>query len=182
MDPRAGRALVTLVTCGVLLGGAEARADRPDIVLQVDPEHFQLTAHDLRDSSQGPRFPVVLGSPHHPTPRGTFRIYSVVREPAWTPGPEARARGAERIPPSAQGPLGVAKIPFARGGLALHGGAEPLVLGKPVSLGCIRATDEALLELLAWLEERGALAAPESASPTGKSLQKLRARVQIQIQ
>jgi hypothetical protein len=39
----------------------------------------------------------------------------------------------------------------------LHGGADPLLLGKPVSLGCVRARDRDLLILLDWLEQRGAL-------------------------
>ena len=61
-------------------------------------------------------------------------------------------------------PLGVGKIPFAEGGeIALHGGAHPLLLGKPMSLGCVRALDADLLALLAWLEERGAL---QVARPT----------------
>jgi len=187
MEPRvrylARRALLSTTFCAVLISLAHAaRAERPAIVLLVDRDQFELSAHDLRDASAGPRFPVVLGSPHHPTPKGSFWIYHVVREPGWTPGPDARARGAERVPPSARGPMGVAKIPFAQGGFALHGGAEPLLLGKPVSLGCIRARDEDLLALLSWLEARDALTAPESAAPTGESLQKLRTRVQIQIQ
>jgi lipoprotein-anchoring transpeptidase ErfK/SrfK len=61
----------------------------------------------------------------------------VVRNPGWSPGAIARSVGAHELPPSADGPLGAGKIPFAeRGEIALHGGANPLLLGKPVSLGC----------------------------------------------
>ena len=51
------------------------------------------------------------------------------------------------------------EMPFAGGEFALHGGANPLLVGKPVSLGCARATDADLLRLIAWLEERKALVA-----------------------
>ena len=159
-----------------------AAAEPPDIGLQVDRDRFELRARDLRDQSDGPSFPVVLGSPHHPTPSGAFRVYHVVLHPSWKPGPEARDRGAEALPPSAEGPMGVAKIPFARGGFALHGGAHPLLLGKPVSLGCVRATDEDLSELLSWLEEKDAVESVAAFAARGETLQKLRAHVQIRIE
>ena len=65
--------------------------------------------------------------------------------------------GARRVPASPDGPLGVAKIPIA-GEYALHGGASWLTVGKPVTLGCLRATDESIRTLIDWLEGRGALA------------------------
>jgi hypothetical protein len=80
-----------------------------------------------------------------------------VRNPGWKPGETARRLGAHSIKPSTSGPLGVAKIAFGRDGIALHGGADPLLLGKPVSLGCVRALDEELLTLLDWLDEQGGL-------------------------
>ncbi|MND06409.1 hypothetical protein D3C83_277640 [compost metagenome] len=42
--------------------------------------------------------------------------------------------------------------------------ANPLLLGKPVSLGCARATDEDLLKLFAWLEQQRALQRPEQVA------------------
>jgi hypothetical protein len=84
-----------------------------------------------------------------------------VRNPGWSPGTVARSFGAEAAPPSSRGPLGVGKIPFAsRGEVTLHGGAHPLLLGKPVSLGCVRATDDDWLLLVGWLEAQRALQRP----------------------
>ena len=62
--------------------------------------------------------------------------------------------------------MGVAKIPFAaKGSIALHGGGDPHVLGKPVSSGCVRASDADLLRLITWLHLQGGLAPPrEEAS------------------
>ena len=61
--------------------------------------------------------------------------------------------------------MGVAKIPFAENGsIALHGGGDPDVLGKPVSSGCVRASDADLLRLIAWLDLQGALAPAQIAS------------------
>jgi hypothetical protein len=134
-----------------------AAAGDPGLLLELDSGRFELTARDLRAGVAGPSVRVVLGSPHNPTPRGVFPLYRVYRNPAWAPAELAREAGANRLPPSPEGPMGAAKIPFAGGGFALHGGADPKLLGKPVSLGCVRIADEDLLGILAWLEARGAI-------------------------
>ena len=142
-----------LLALPVLLGSGRD----PGILLELDRAAFELTVRDLRGEADGPRIPVVLGSPLHPTPAGEFPLYRVIETPEWRPGPAARAAGARRVSASSGGPLGVAKIPFAPGGIALHGGAHPLLLGKHVSLGCVRTDDGDLLDLIDWLRAHGAL-------------------------
>jgi hypothetical protein len=167
--------LPLLLLAPLLLGGARERG----VLLELDRAHFSLTARDLDHGVEGPTLRVVLGSPAHPTPAGEFPVYAAVRNPGWTPGAIARSLGAQPVLPSDQGPLGVGKIPFAAGGeIALHGGAHPLLLGKPVSLGCVRALDADLLVLLDWLEERGALAGERPAAD-GESLQAFRRRTRV---
>jgi hypothetical protein len=140
-----------------LIGGATD----PGVLIELDRDRFEVNVRDLASGAVGPSLRVVLGSPAHPTPKGDFPLHVVVRNPGWIPGTTARASGAHPIPPSAQGPLGIGKIPFAEGGeIALHGGANPLLLGKPVSLGCARATDRDLLALFDWLEQQRALQQP----------------------
>jgi hypothetical protein len=150
------RNTVLLALLPLLLGSGRD----PGILLELDRSAFELTVRDLRGLAIGPRIPVVVGSPHHPTPTGEFPLYQVIETPEWRPGPEARSAGAEPVSASPVGPLGVAKIPFARGGIALHGGAHPLLLGKPISLGCVRTEDADLLGLIDWLDARGALGPP----------------------
>lgn len=152
----------------------------PGLLLELDRTRFELVARDLREEARGPKLRVALGSPAHPTPSGVFPLYQVIRNPDWEPGPLARATGASREPASTRGPLGVAKIPFAGGGLALHGGAHPRLLGKPVSLGCVRTADADLLELLDWLEARGALG-PARDRPGGETRQAFRRPTRLRI-
>jgi hypothetical protein len=147
------RYTVLLLALPALLGSGRD----PGILLELDRASFELSARDLRGEADGPRIPVVLGSPLHPTPAGEFPLYQVIETPEWRPGPEARAAGAKPVTASSRGPLGIAKIPFAPGGVALHGGAHPLLLGKHVSLGCVRTDDGDLLGLIDWLRARGAL-------------------------
>ena len=137
-------------------------------MLRLDREEFELYAVDLRSGVLGPRLPVALGSPAHPTPRGSFVLERVILNPAWRPARTARAAGAEPEPPSSETPMGVAKIPFGpEKPFALHGGGLPLLLGKPISGGCIRAADEQLLGLIAWLDERESLQESRS-KPAGE--------------
>ena len=138
--------------------GAGERSGRPDpgIRFELDRETYRVHVVDLASGEAGPEVPVAIGSPAHPSPRGEFRVWQVVHDPAWNPGQTARSLGARRVPASPDGPLGIAKIPIL-GEYALHGGASWLTVGKPLTLGCLRATDESIRELILWLESRGAL-------------------------
>ncbi len=170
------RYTILLLMLPVLLGSGRD----PGILLELDRARFELTAHDLRGEADGPRIPVVLGSPLHPTPAGEFSLSQVIETPEWRPGPEARASGARPVAASSQGPLGVAKIPFAPGGFALHGGAHPLLLGKHVSLGCVRTDDVDLLDLIDWLGAHGALGRSRER-PNGEAHRAFLRPVQLRI-
>lgn len=170
------RILAVLGSCGALLGAG----DDPGVRVRIDLGRFELTATDLRASGEPLVLPVATGTPAHPTPSGRFQPWVVVRNPAWRPGPAARARGAEVEEASDHTPMGVAKIPLDGQGFALHGGADPLLLGKRVSLGCVRLADADMLALLDWLERAGALAKPRTA-PDGELHQALRRRVMLEV-
>ena len=152
----------------------------PGLLLELDRESFSLTARDLRHEVTGPTLRVVMGSPANPTPSGIFPVFNVVWNPGWKPGETARRLGAHAVDPSPGGPLGVAKLAFGRGGIALHGGADPLLLGKPVSLGCVRTLDEEFLTLLDWLDERGGLL-PGREQPGGEVHQSFRRPARIRV-
>ena len=160
-----------------------ARPAEAVILLTVDLQSYTLTALDAAEDVEA--LPLVLavsvGSPAHPTPTGRYRPGRVILNPAWTPSEVARRFGAEPEPPSEAGPMGIAKIPFAqKGEVALHGGAVPIVLGKPISMGCVRLADAGMRALLDWLEERGALAAPRS-EPSGEIVRAFRRTVQLEV-
>ena len=132
----------------------------------MDLARFSLSTRDLSESADGPALRVAVGSPAHPTPTGEFRPLHVVRNPGWMPGPHARRLGARARRPSGDGPLGVGKIPLEAGAIQIHGGADPLELGKPVSLGCVTLRDDGWLELVDWLNSRNGLG-PWRESATG---------------
>jgi hypothetical protein len=159
---RSSALALILLGMPVLIG---TRSD-PGLLIEIDLARFSLSSRDLSAGSAGPALRVAVGSPAHPTPTGEFRPLHVVRNPGWMPGPHARRLGARARRPSGDGPLGVGKIPLEAGAIQIHGGADPLELGKPVSLGCVTLRDEGWLELVDWLNSRNGLD-PWHESPTG---------------
>jgi len=125
-----GRVLILACAASGVLGLAGPRAARaasdPGLLLELDRERYELAVRDLRSGESGPSLRVVLGSPAHSTPAGSYPVSRVILNPAWRPSDDALAAGAEALPPSLDGPMGVAKIPFADlGSVALHGGSSP---------------------------------------------------------
>jgi len=151
-------AAAALALASAFVVAAPARAADPGFAFEVDLAQQRLRVQDVRSGEWADEIRIAAGSPAHPTPRGRFKIGRVILRPTWTPGSAATANGAERESASLGSPMGVAKIPFAEGGaIALHGGGDPDLLGKPVSSGCVRASDADLLRLLVWIELRGGL-------------------------
>lgn len=161
------RALALPLACAWVLGLATgpASAGDPGIEIELDRATFSLHSVDLASGESGPEMAIVLGSPAHPTPSGRFGVDRVILNPRWRPDDVAQAAGVKEQPPSLTSPMGVAKIPFAKNGqIALHGAGNPLLLGKPISSGCVRSDDADLLGLVAWLHSRDALGEPRLTS------------------
>jgi hypothetical protein len=173
----------SLLALGALVGAlaGAAEASDPGLVLDLDRERFELGSFDARSGEAGPRVRIVLGSPANETPDGDHRVGRVILNPAWQPSEAALESGAEWTPPSLDSPMGVAKIPFAAtGSIALHGGGDLMLLGKPVSGGCVRARDADLLRILAWLLEQGALG-PPVLQPDGEVHRSFQRRVVLRV-
>ncbi len=150
----------------------------PGVLIEIDLARFSLESRDLSADTVGPVLRVAVGSPAHPTPTGEFRPLHVVRNPGWMPGPHARRLGARARGPSSDGPLGVGKIPLEAGAIQIHGGADPLELGKPVSLGCVSLRDEGWLELVDWLNSRNSLG-PWHETALGNAVSRFRRPIRV---
>ena len=155
-------------------------AGDPGVLIEVDRERFLLESRDLASDELGPALRVAVGSPAHPTPTGEFHPRRVVRNPGWWPGPHARGLGARARRPSSDGPLGAGKIPLESGAIQIHAGADPLELGKPVSLGCVTLHDHAWLVLVDWLRTRDSLA-PELTTPHGDLVSAFRRPIRVVV-
>ncbi len=150
-------------SAGTVAADPHSAADHAEgtapLIMEIESTTFELRVRDGRDGRIGPTIRVALGSPGQSTPTGRFPLERIILSPSWRPGVLAKETGAQPEPASLETPMGAVKIPFAAGGvIALHGGGDRKALGKPISAGCVRATDADLLRVVAWLDERDALA------------------------
>ena len=72
-------------------------------------------------------YPVAVGKPTTPTPKGTFRIINKANNPG--------------------GPYGVRWMGLSAPHIGIHGTNNPASIGKSVSNGCIRMHNSAVTEL-----------------------------------
>lgn len=90
-------------------------------------------------------FPVAIGKPTQPTPTGIYRVVARRMYPTWYP-PE----GGPPVPPGPDNPLGSRFLALSLPGYGLHGTNAPGSIGRAVSRGCIRLSEEDVLLLWRW--------------------------------
>lgn len=175
-------ALRVALLCAIASVFQVARADSEPsaaLIMEIESSTFELSVRDARTGERGPTIRVTLGSPATATPTGRFPLEKIILSPSWRPGTTARRTGAVPEPASLDTPMGAVKIPFAEDGvISLHGGGDERALGKPISAGCVRATDADLLRVVAWLDSRDALSAAREA-PNGEIHRRFQRRVEL---
>jgi lipoprotein-anchoring transpeptidase ErfK/SrfK len=72
-------------------------------------------------------YPIAIGKPSTPTPKGDFTIVNKDHDPG--------------------GPFGAKWLGLSKKGYGIHGTNDPSSIGKAVSNGCIRTYDENIIEL-----------------------------------
>ncbi|MEX0860880.1 MAG: L,D-transpeptidase, partial [Cucumibacter sp.] len=81
---------------------------------------------------------------------GTHRITRKAEWPGWTPPPAMRARQPELpayMPGGPGNPLGARALYIGSTLYRLHGTSDPTTIGHNVSSGCIRLTNEDIIDL-----------------------------------
>ena len=96
------------------------------------------------------RYPVAVGRPGKQW-TGTTRIDGKYVEPAWSPPSEVK-RDNPRLPNliaggSPRNPMGAAALTLAGGEYAIHGTNRPESIGTPASYGCIRMSNDDVIDL-----------------------------------
>lgn len=84
-------------------------------------------------------YPVGVGRPQFPTPEGEFSVIRMVKNPGFEN--PYKAKGASRIAPGSNNPLGTRWIGFkatAQGEYGMHGTNRPQSVGQLSSHGCVR--------------------------------------------
>jgi len=99
-------------------------------------------------------YPVGLGKPSWPTPRGEFRIVSRVKNKTWlvpkSIQEEMRREGRvvlKKVPPGPDNPLGAHWLGMSLWGYGIHGTIAPASIYQFRSHGCIRLHPDDIAEL-----------------------------------
>lgn len=85
-------------------------------------------------------YPIAAGQPAWPTPTGTYRIVTMIKDPTWLPPNSDWAKNATKIPPGTANPLGTRWMGTSASGVGMHGvpPSEDGTIGTYASHGCLR--------------------------------------------
>jgi hypothetical protein len=146
---------------GIELPPQQPPQPRHDMRLEVDLAARELRVY--RGEEQVETHPVAVGSEEWPTPTGEWSIGQVVWNPRWVPPPdESWAEDEEpKEPGDPENPLGRAQLVY-RPPNSVHGTNDPDSLGKAVSHGSIRVSNEVAMELARQVMEAGGAGQDES--------------------
>jgi lipoprotein-anchoring transpeptidase ErfK/SrfK len=129
-------------------------APKPDLRLEVNLTQRKLFVY--RNDQQTGSYPVAVGSKEWPTPTGEWTISQVVFNPRWVPPKEESWAKDEKVaePGDPDNPLGVVQLVYNPPN-TIHGTNEPQSLGKAVSHGSIRVSNEVGVELAKQIMQAG---------------------------
>jgi lipoprotein-anchoring transpeptidase ErfK/SrfK len=124
-----------------------------------------LSARELHVYRNGQRVethPVAVGSEEWPTPTGEWEINQVIWNPRWIPPEQEWAKDEEvKEPGDPENPLGRAQLVY-RAPNSIHGTNQPESLGRAVSHGSIRVSNEVAVSLARQAMEAGGAGRDES--------------------
>jgi lipoprotein-anchoring transpeptidase ErfK/SrfK len=116
------------------------------VSLQVDLSAREL--HVLEGGEVVQSYPVAIGKPSYPTPKGTFNIRRIIWNPRWVPPDSKWAKNKKPKGPGEPGnPMGRVKIFFSEPDYYIHGTREVDSLGQAESHGCVRMRNADVIAL-----------------------------------
>jgi len=129
----------------------------PESVARLDVDVGKSVVRGFaKDGSLVVAYPATVGSDDNPSPSGTMTVKAVVKNPKYFYRPNKNFQQGNNdqpldIPPGPNGPVGSVWIDLSKEGYGIHGTAEPELIGKSSSHGCVRLTNwdaEELAELV----------------------------------
>jgi lipoprotein-anchoring transpeptidase ErfK/SrfK len=91
-------------------------------------------------------YPASIGSEANPSPTGNMKVKGVARNPKYSYRPDKNfeQQGNEEpltLPPGPNGPVGSIWIDLTKETYGIHGTADPELVGRTLSHGCVRLTN-----------------------------------------
>lgn len=101
-------------------------------------------------------YPVAIGKPSYPTPKGNFKIRRLIWNPSWVPPDSPWAKKKRPTPPGhPNNPMGKVKIFFSEPDYYIHGTKFVDSLGEAESHGCLRMRNDDVVALAAKVMAAG---------------------------
>ena len=96
--------------------------------------------------------PANIGGAHDPLPVGEWKVTDIVHNPWYNYNPDLfwdpeDPNTTAKIPPGPNGPVGLVWIGISKPHYGMHGAADPQLIGRAHSDGCVRMTNWDALEL-----------------------------------
>jgi lipoprotein-anchoring transpeptidase ErfK/SrfK len=130
-------------------------APRPSAVMRLEVDLSARQLYVYRDGQRVASHPVAVGSSEWPTETGEWTISQVVFNPEWIPPDESWAEERERKAPGASdNPLGRAQLVYDAP-RSIHGTNDPSSIGRAVSHGSIRVSNDVAVQLARQVMEAG---------------------------
>jgi lipoprotein-anchoring transpeptidase ErfK/SrfK len=119
--------------------------------LEVDKKQNVLRGY-AADGTLVVSYPASIGSKQNPSPEGTMEVKSIAENPKYAYHPDKNFQQGENtepldLPPGPNGPVGSIWIDLTKETYGIHGTAEPELIGKTESHGCVRLTNWDAAEL-----------------------------------
>lgn len=135
--------LVPGTTIQVAMPGAPREASVHHI--EADKKRGQVAAF-ARDGALLAVYPATVGSDDNPSPQGMHRVKGVARMPVYRYDPKVNFKQGKNdkvltIPKGPNGPVGSVWIDLTEPTYGIHGTADPELIGKVGSHGCVRLTN-----------------------------------------
>ncbi len=129
--------------------GAETVDTIMDVAaVRLEVDLSQRTLKVIEGGEVTRSYPVAIGKPSYPTPKGTFRIRRIIWNPRWVPPDSKWAKNKTAKGPGEPGnPMGRVKIFFSEPDYYIHGTREVDSLGAADSHGCLRMRNADVIAL-----------------------------------
>lgn len=175
--------LVVVAAAGFFAYGRSTQPATNEPVVAGFSISVDLSARELSVIENGAvtaTYPVAVGRPSYPTPKGRFAVHRIVWNPRWVPPDSPWARKKRETPPGdPANPMGKVKIFFEEPDYYIHGTREVDSLGQAESHGCLRMRNADVVALAQQIMAAGGK--PVSQSWVHRLINRIRSTREVRL-
>jgi lipoprotein-anchoring transpeptidase ErfK/SrfK len=174
-------AILSVAGFGLVRGtgrSSTAVATEASVRLEVDLSARRLSV--IEGGEVVETYPVAIGKPSYPTPKGSFSIRRIIWNPRWVPPDSEWAKKKKPAGPGdPNNPMGKVKIFFSEPDYYIHGTRLVDSLGEAESHGCLRMRNSDVVALAQRVMAAGGT--PVSQSWVRRVLNRIRSTREVRL-